>query len=221
MRQLIAFNASKGGSKPGYCLQNVRLGFGIAPLHNDAWTAWRNSEQHTSSIPTNVDVPLYYDYTDRNGNRYGHINVRLADGRVWNDGKTYRDLAHYQQNSTTKYVGWSTEVNNVKVLEGDSMNATEKDVRDYFGVWLKRSPTQSQINHYTRTHWRKLIDDVLGEYKRGRDREVKTYTDLIKELQRQNKELEAQLALVGDDTKNLNQLGYFLRWVIERLGLRK
>jgi len=195
MKQVRAFDSSKGGSKPYYCLQNVRLGFSIPPHYDDAWTAWQNTEQHKNrTIPTGVDVPLYYSFTATIGGvrkNWGHINVRYRDGRVWNDGKWFSSLSAFEKAYTNvSYVGWGESVNKVKVIEENSM-VTKKDVVDYFTVWLKRSPTASQITHYTKHHWRTLVDDVLGNYRKTRDKEVAT-------LKSQNTTLSKKVLELGN-----------------------
>lgn len=120
-KQLKGFNQSKGGSVKGMCLRNVRLGYGIAAKYDTAWDAWNNTQQMTGDIPTGVDVPLYYSYTTTiNGVRknYGHINVRLANGTVWSDGKIYSSLTSYRIfHPTVSYKGWSNAVNGVAVIQ--------------------------------------------------------------------------------------------------------
>lgn len=113
-KQVRPFNQSLGGSTPGSCLMNTRLGFGIDKKYNNAIGAWNATQRHADrNIPTGVDVPLFYTYkTD------GHINVRLADGRVWSDGKIYPSLAEYERLATAcKYLGWGESVNDVRVIE--------------------------------------------------------------------------------------------------------
>lgn len=113
-KQTKSFSTSRGGSTPGYCLRNTRLGYGIAAKYANAITAWKNTQQHKNrSIPTGVEVPLFYSYkTD------GHINVRLADGRVWSDGKIYANLDAYLRAATAcTYLGWGESVNGVRVIE--------------------------------------------------------------------------------------------------------
>lgn len=120
-KQTKPFSIAKGGTVKGMCLRNVRLGYGIAPRYDTAWDAWNNTPKMTGPIPTGVDVPLYYSYTTTiNGVRknFGHINVRLANGQVWNDGKIYTSLAMYRLlHPTVRYQGWSTAVNNVAVVK--------------------------------------------------------------------------------------------------------
>jgi hypothetical protein len=126
MKQVRAFNASKGGNRPYYCLQNVRLGYSIPPLYDDAWTAWQNTQQHRNrSIPAGVDVPLFYSFTATIGGvrkNYGHINVRYRDGRVWNDGKWFANLSAFERAySNVHYVGWGESINKVRVIEGTNI----------------------------------------------------------------------------------------------------
>lgn len=133
-KQLKQFNQATAGTTHGMCLQNVRLGFQIPPRYNSAWEAWAGTEQHPDrNIPTGVDVPLFYDFTDSAGNRYGHINVRLANGQVWNDGRVFPDLPSFEKFwSNVKYVGWGESVNKVKVIEGVQM-AVIQNAPNWFG----------------------------------------------------------------------------------------
>ena len=112
-KQIKPFYTSKGGSQPGWCLRNVRLGYGIASKYANAITAWNKTQQHKNkSFPAGVAVPLFYTY--RND---GHINVRLADGRIWNDGKIFANFDAYMKVSTVGYLGWGESVNDVRVIE--------------------------------------------------------------------------------------------------------
>lgn len=113
-KQVKAFNQTKAGRVNGYCLQNVRLGFGIGLKHPTAITAWGNTEQHKDrSIPSGVDVPLYYTYK-----KDGHVNVRMADGRIWNDGTIFVNLTDYlSKRPQVSYLGWGESVNGVRVIE--------------------------------------------------------------------------------------------------------
>jgi len=111
--QTRAFNQNKGGSKKGWCLQNVRLGYDIGPKYATAWQAWQNSPQFTSSIPSGVSVPLYFWYGSA-----GHIGVQLPDGRFWSDGIVYSSLTRYRlTHPAVVYRGWSTHVNGVEVIK--------------------------------------------------------------------------------------------------------
>lgn len=120
-KQLKAFNKLQAGTVKGMCLRNVRLGYGIGAKYDTATDAWNHTQQMTGEIPTGVDVPLYYSYTTTiNGVRkdYGHINVRLANGQVWNDGKIYANTTSYRLlHPSVRYRGWSNAVNGVAVIQ--------------------------------------------------------------------------------------------------------
>lgn len=113
-KQTRGFDLNKAGKANGWCLQNVRLGYSIAAKYSNAITAWKNTQQHKNrNIPTGVAVPLYYTYkTD------GHINVRLPDGRIWNDGTIFKDLATYLSlRPQVSYLGWGESINDVRVIQ--------------------------------------------------------------------------------------------------------
>lgn len=112
-KQLRDFRLDIAGNVKGYCLRNVRLGYGIGAKYATAWQAWQNSPQQTGAIPSGVEVPVYFWY-----GRDGHIGVQLADGTFWSDGKIYSSLAKYRlSHPLVMYRGWSTQVNGLDVIQ--------------------------------------------------------------------------------------------------------
>lgn len=113
-QQVIPFNQSKAGKKKGWCLQNNRLGYGIASKYPTAWQAWLHTQQHKNrSFPKGVTVPLYYSYgTD------GHINQLLTNGTVWSDGTIYKSIDDYlSKHPSVHFVGWGESINGVRVIK--------------------------------------------------------------------------------------------------------
>ena len=78
--QVRGFNTALAGIKPGYCLQNVRLGFSIPAKYEYAIQAWENTVQHTDAIPTGLAVPLFYNYTVNGTLMRGTLMFKLANG---------------------------------------------------------------------------------------------------------------------------------------------
>lgn len=120
-KQTRKFNQSNATTQAGYCLRNVRTGYGIAPKYATAWDSWINSTRRTGAIPSGVDVPIYFSYYLKINNlfrNYGHVGVQLADGRFWSDGTIYSSLWRYRiTHPAVLYKGWSEEVNDVAVMK--------------------------------------------------------------------------------------------------------
>lgn len=113
-QQVRPFNQSKAGKKSGWCLQNVRLGYGIGSKYPNAISAANNTQLHKNrAVPTGIDVPLYYTFrTD------GHINVRLKSGKVWSDGVIYDTIdAYLRSHPEVHYLGWGESINGVQVIK--------------------------------------------------------------------------------------------------------
>lgn len=184
MKQVKSFNQSKGGKVPNFCLRNVRLGFAIPALYDDAWTAWKNTEQHKNRTIPKLDVPLYYSYTATIGGvrkNYGHINVRLKDGRIWNDGKIFASLSAFEKAwSNVKYVGWGESINKVKVIEDDMY---KDQTAKYWHDWGQTK------NKY-----------FLARKKQAIEQQAKI-AELDKALVIKDKEIDRLNSLVGDSTK--------------------
>lgn len=109
--QVKAFNLKKMGTKKGYCLQNVRLGFGIPSKYASAKADMEaNKKAGTlhpiSTLPSNVAVPVYVDTT----NQYEHIIVS-DKGTFYSDGVK---ISRYKYNS---YFGWGELCDGVRVVK--------------------------------------------------------------------------------------------------------
>jgi len=130
-KQVKGFNQSTAGKVKGYCLQNVRKGYGIASKYPTAIAAWQNTQQHTDrGFPIGIDVPLFYTF-----GKDGHVNVLLTNGTLWSDGTIYKNLESYLTSHTSvKYLGWGETLNNVRVIEyvADSKPAPSLGKRLYF-----------------------------------------------------------------------------------------
>ncbi len=124
-QQIKPFNQAQAGTRPNWCLDNVTKGYGIKNYYDSAWEAWKHTEQHSGDAPMGLDVPVYFSYSatiDGEYRNWGHIGVRLANGKFWSDGKIYNSVSEYTTSHSPKYVGWGESVNNVKVIkEGGTM----------------------------------------------------------------------------------------------------
>lgn len=134
MRQVIPFNVNTAGTTKYLCLVNVRKGYGIGVKHAYALVDWNNNQQHRDrSFPADCSVPIYFNWTGTvEGVRknWGHIAVRLADGRFWTDGKYYNSIksmiSNYLSSGNPSYLGWGESVNGVKVVENDIIQNMQK-----------------------------------------------------------------------------------------------
>lgn len=110
-KQVKEFDIKKMGTKAGYCLQNVRLGFGIAPKYADAKADMEANKatgtlHDITTLPTNVAVPVYLDTSSP----YEHIIVS-DHGTFYSDGK------HLTSLEGLKVFGWGETCNGVRVVE--------------------------------------------------------------------------------------------------------
>lgn len=127
-KQKVGFNVNNGGTTKYLCLVNVRKGYGIGAKHAYAYLDWVNNlgKHADRSFPAGLAVPVYYNWTGTlkdNGKmvtrNWGHIAVRLPDGRVWTDGKYYANVDEVSSKylSGSSYLGWGESVNDVRVIE--------------------------------------------------------------------------------------------------------
>ena len=110
-KQVVPFDLSKMGTRTNYCLQNVRLSYGIPPKYADAKSAMNASKKagtfhEGADVPTNVSVPLFAD----TGSPYGHVMVD-DKGTVYSDGKWLPSF------KGMRVLGWSETLNDVRIVE--------------------------------------------------------------------------------------------------------
>lgn len=110
-QQVKQFNLSKMGTKPGYCLQNVRLAYGIGPKYasaKDAMLANKNAGtlHGMDSLPKNVAVPVFVDTSSV----YEHVEV--ADR-----GTFYSDGIKVSNPMNQKFFGWGETLNGERIVK--------------------------------------------------------------------------------------------------------
>lgn len=184
MQQLISFNIANGGTTPNFCLANVCKGYGIPNKYPSAWEAWLNTRQHTDSIPNGLDVPVFFSYTatiDGITKNWGHIGVRLKDGRFWSDGKIYPSIESYQSNHSPRYVGWGESINNVTILGDDMSTVGEIEFnnlyRAFFGSMEVNPPTADDRKRWVGAETNTVIRSMEADPRRA------AYLAYVKDLQ--------------------------------------
>jgi len=143
MIQVKPFIIANAGTTKYLCLSNVRKGYGIPAYYLTATKAWNGTQQHRDrNFPSGCSVPVFYSWTgtvDGVKDNYGHIAVRLADGRVWSDGKYFANVdalvGSYLSNGS--YLGWGESINNVRVVtQGATMATINDDVSRQIGYHI-------------------------------------------------------------------------------------
>lgn len=110
-KQLVQFRLQDMGTRPGWCLANVREAFGITPKYADAKAAMEANKTQgtlhdTSTLPTDVAVPVFIDTPSV----YEHVIV--AD-----QGTFYSDGARLTSLDGLKVFGWAETLNGVRIVE--------------------------------------------------------------------------------------------------------
>lgn len=156
MIQVRPFVISNAGTQKYWCLQNVRLGYSIPAYYSTAKKAWNGTIQHkNSSFPSGCAVPVFWSlYLTLDGvyADYGHVAVRLADGRYWTDGRYYNSLDslnRYYLSGRGTYLGWGESVNNLRVVKPQeaSMATMNDDVSRQVGFhYLGRNGQDGRPN---------------------------------------------------------------------------
>lgn len=121
-QQIVQPNLNVAGTV-GDCLAYAREMFGAPGGVTWAWQAWENAKyKHSASeaLPTDVDVLLWYSYKGTEG----HVTVNVVGRGIYSSpyqrGTTHAvlaSIADVERIYGVVYVGWSEDVNGVRVCE--------------------------------------------------------------------------------------------------------
>lgn len=125
----------------GSCISFVTHSFNIPNLYGSAWDAWSNSIQHSNrDFPESVSHPIWFSHFGTYGEppefkNWGHTCVRFNDGRILSSpGSGYgqqwfTSIEQVESWFNCAFVGWSEDVNGVKVIQYDGQAFTGDDMR--------------------------------------------------------------------------------------------
>lgn len=168
-KQVKDFNIKKMGTKKGYCLQNVRLGFGIPAKYASAKIDMEANKKagtlhNIDTIPINVTVPVYID----SASKYEHIIV-CDKGTYYSDGRKLKST------KGLKFFGWGELCEDVRVVERvkdkykiGKYKVTAKllNVRDGAGTKYK-AKTYKELTANAREQNKKLGNEKANGYLKG------------------------------------------------------
>lgn len=126
--QVKEANVGKMGRVKGWCLQNVRLAFGIptgkfASAKDDMLSQKNAGTLHDiSTLPENVSVPVYID----SASKYEHVILS-------HQGVFYEDGSRISRTKYKKYFGWGEYCDGVRVVKKTS----RRNFLPSKGYWCK------------------------------------------------------------------------------------
>lgn len=154
----------------GECLSYARRVFGAPAGTEYAHQAWINAKykhQTSEPIPSDVSVLMWYDYYVGTLNE-GHVTINDPGIGIysspWQKGTTHavlNSVAQVEQLYRVKYVGWSEDINGVRVVEEDEVKPTYQQVLDVFRSYLGRDCTADEQNYYVTQDFRVLYAFAL------------------------------------------------------------
>lgn len=164
--QVKYFNLSKMGTKKGWCLQNVRLGYGIPngkypSAKADMEAQRKGGTLHSfNTLPNNCTVPVYLD----TASQYEHVEV-CANGKVW-----YSDGKRVSAPKATTVYGWGELCDGVRVVkEIKDVKKTDEQIADEViaGKWGNGETRKQRLTAagYDYNKIQKLVNSKLqGSY---------------------------------------------------------
>ena len=128
-------------SYPGLCLSMQQKVWGAPVRYRTAWEAWNHTEfKHLDSdLPADISVPIWFDHWGTYGEppiygQYGHVATHVPGRGVLSNParglgqKWYPSIEACAKDCNATYVGWSEDINSVRVASFDnSPNPPTKD----------------------------------------------------------------------------------------------
>jgi hypothetical protein len=135
MVQLIQPNLTVTG-QVGYCLKYARQVFGVSAVYSTAWQGWLNAKyKHTDRNLPNASILCWFSYQTA-----GHVVVYVPGKGYYSSpyktGQSYyvgTSIADIEAKYACKYVGWSEDINNVRVAQEVTMAGISDDVSRQIG----------------------------------------------------------------------------------------
>lgn len=159
----------------GWCLRYTDRAFGLKAVYGTAWEAWLATKfkHQDRNFPAGVAVPVWFDWTGDVGSgrkQYGHAAVRTADGKIYSSplkgtGRVWfnsvDDLAA-AFGGGMKYVGWSEDLSNVKVIElGEEMPAiTREQIQWHYRLIAGAEATEQEIRNYVGKDYYTVTEEI-------------------------------------------------------------
>lgn len=180
-RQLVNPNINIT-EKAGWCLSYARRVFGAPAVEPSAWDGWTRAKyrHEDRNFPAGVAVPVWFDWTGDVGagrQRYGHVAVRTADGKIWSSPLTGTGRSWFTTvddltrafGGGMRYVGWSEDISGVRVIEGEDNQVIQNNDSEYErwgklhrrvrGNWFTREDFN---DHIVGMDERTFVDNVIN-----------------------------------------------------------
>ena len=195
-QQIKAFVPSRMGTQKGWCLKNVRLGFGIAngkfpSAKADMESQKKNKTLHDiSTLPSEVAVPVYCDTVSQ----YEHVIV-CDRGTWWEDGKKIKRPNY-------KFFGWGELCDGTRVVQLQSKKTNEQIADEVIrGLWGNGTTRKQRLTNagYNYDTIQKLVNQKLqGSYTPSK----KTNEQIAREV------IQGKWGNGSARKKNLEKAGY-------------
>ena len=185
-KQVVNFNINKMGHKKGYCLQNVRLGFGLPSKYKSAKDDMEANKRagtlHAmNTIPNNVAVPVYVDTT----NKYEHIIV-CDRGTYYSDGSRLSSI------KGLKFFGWGELCEGIRVVEfiPDNKKSIDEVANEVInGKWGNAEERKNRLENagYNYQEVQNRVNQILGsnnstQYYQKCDNRYNSLVDALKSI---------------------------------------
>lgn len=132
----------------GWCLSFAENVFGTPHLYATATDGWHSTHfpHDDRNFPAGVSFPVWYSYIE-NGLDFGHVAVRLPDGRVLsspykaeNTQQIFKDVDECARVLNCTYLGWSEDIATVQVIKEGPMMVDKNLLNNLYLAALNRQP---------------------------------------------------------------------------------
>jgi len=205
MEQLIPPNYNQS-VEAGLCHQYSRSVFGVDRYYDPSWQNWLNLKyKHEDRKFPDASVPVWFDWWgklkgDLVKKQYGHTAVRDKSGKVYSSPLSGTGHAVFNSvddlvkafGNGMKYVGWSEDINNVRVVQENDMKITREQVMWHYRLIGGVIPSEEEVKSYTGKDYVTVTEEIktyFAESGRG-------YDEYKRKTQKTISSLEAQVGAI-------------------------
>lgn len=126
----------------GWCLRYAQSFFGAPVKHPSAWAAWNATvHKHGPNVPVpgGVAVLLWFSHYGTYGSpptygNWGHVAIHVSGDAIYTSPgsgwgfERWGTIAQIEQRFNCKYVGWSEDINGLRVVAPEALQPTQRQV---------------------------------------------------------------------------------------------
>lgn len=164
-------------SEAGWCLWFVQEVYHTPHLYRSAWNAWEaTNKKHYERAMPDVSVPVFFEHLGTYGTppeygNWGHVVAYIPGlGYLSSPGNGYGQkilgsLEEIESYYNCKYVGWSEDLSNVKIVEDAMRPITKTELYyTYYNIYGIHTPDEALLKDGLLGQDYAVVNEMVKDY---------------------------------------------------------